>query len=219
MRVDPNVRDEHGRTAISFAAELGHVLCAIALIDYGASLKMPDPARGGKTPMILAAGHGHNDTLKYLISSGRVDINKPDAANITPLVQAIKSGHMDTVDILLANGAKARPRPHHNAALLAASRTDNVPVAQILINSDPGCASEHESIVQIMIDRKNDPLWCALRSGRRSFAELMLSRGANINGKDAQDKTLLDWAATEGLCGAIEFLVANGASVNGLDNQ
>lgn len=219
MRFDPNVRDEHGRTAISFAAELGHVLCAIALIDHGASLEMPDPARDGKTPMILAAGHGHNDILKYLIDSGRVDINKPDEANITPLVQAINCGHMDTFHMLLANGAKARPSPHHNTALHAASKMDNVPVAQLLIESDPGCARDHESTVQIMKDRTQDPLWCAVRSGRQDFAELILSKGANINGKDAQDKTLLDWAATEGLHAAIDFLVTNGASVNGLNNQ
>ncbi|BET65459.1 hypothetical protein ASA1KI_03770 [Opitutales bacterium ASA1] len=68
--VDPNIADEHGRTALSHASGQGHAAVVDALLAAGA---WPDPHEDYdvyETPLMAAATHGHFAIVRKLVEAG-----------------------------------------------------------------------------------------------------------------------------------------------------
>ncbi len=68
--VDPNVADEHGRTALSHASGQGHAAIVDALVVAGAWADPHEDYDVYETPLMVAATYGHFSIVKKLIEAG-----------------------------------------------------------------------------------------------------------------------------------------------------
>lgn len=101
-RVNVNQTDPQGRTALSYAAELGNAPMAKELLDASASPDGRD--HQGDVPLHWAANNGRVDVIKVLIA-GHATVDAPDRQGITPLMSAITHNQLGSVRALLAGGA------------------------------------------------------------------------------------------------------------------
>ncbi|HLJ19505.1 MAG TPA: ankyrin repeat domain-containing protein [Stellaceae bacterium] len=101
-RVNLNQADIGGRTALSYAAELGNAQMAKELLDAGASPDQRD--KQGDVPLHWAANNGRVEVIKVLIA-GHAIVDAPDRQGITPLMSAISHQQVASVRALLAGGA------------------------------------------------------------------------------------------------------------------
>lgn len=101
-RVNVNQADPQGRTALSYAAELGNVQMIKELLDAGASPDQRD--KSGDVPLHWAGNNGRVDAIKALIT-GHATIDAPDRQGLTPLMTAIAHNQLGSVRALLAGGA------------------------------------------------------------------------------------------------------------------
>ncbi|HXP75372.1 MAG TPA: ankyrin repeat domain-containing protein [Stellaceae bacterium] len=104
-RVNVNGTDSQGRTALSYAAELGNAQIAKELLDARASPDQRDKL--GNVPLHWAANNGRIDALKVLLAA-HATVDAPDRQGITPLMSAIAHNQLNSVKALLAGGADPR---------------------------------------------------------------------------------------------------------------
>lgn len=100
--VDPNARDEQGRTLLTLAALQGQVAALRDMLASGA-----EPDRGGAmgmTPLAAAAWRGHELVVRELLMVG-ADPSRPAAAHQTPLHLAAQMGQGRVMALLLRAGA------------------------------------------------------------------------------------------------------------------
>jgi hypothetical protein len=96
--IDARAADDHGRTALHFAASKGNVDMVSLLIVYGADVNQRD--RIGNTALHLAACTGHIDVVTVLLQAG-TDVNAEDMAGHTPLQLARSRLRLLTEDSFL----------------------------------------------------------------------------------------------------------------------
>lgn len=101
-RVNVNTTDTNGRTALSFAAELGDAQMAQELLDARASPDQRDKL--GNVPLHWAANNGRTEVLKVLLA-GHATVDAQDRQGITPLMGAIAHNQPNAMKVLLAAGA------------------------------------------------------------------------------------------------------------------
>lgn len=101
-RVNVNATDLQGRTALSYAAELGDAQMAKELLDARAGPDQRDKL--GNVPLHWAANNGRTEVLKVLLAA-HATIDAPDRQGITPLMGAIAHNQPSAVKVLLAAGA------------------------------------------------------------------------------------------------------------------
>jgi len=68
--VDPNVADEHGRTALSHASGQGHIAVVDALLAGGAWVDPREDYDVYETPLMMATFHGQLEIVKKLVEAG-----------------------------------------------------------------------------------------------------------------------------------------------------
>ena len=101
-RVNVNATDTQGRTALSYAAELGNTEMAKELLDAHAAPDQRDKL--GNVPLHWAANNGRTEVLKVLLAA-HAAVDAPDRQGITPLMGAIMHNQPNAVKVLLAAGA------------------------------------------------------------------------------------------------------------------
>ncbi len=209
QKVDVNVTEPDGTTALHWAADLGDVRTVDMLLKAGAKLKASN--RYGATPLGLAAAKGNSAVLERLLQAGE-DANA--VVNGEPvLMQAARAGSVDAVKVLLAKGAKVNVAEpvHGQTAMMWAAAAGQTGVVKTLIeaggdikarNRAPGKGIEKD--VNFRIPAEGDPL--GIRSHRNSG-----SWGITLDGIQF---TPLMWAARAGHAETVRALLDAGADVN-----
>ncbi|MGH9076287.1 MAG: ankyrin repeat domain-containing protein [Acidimicrobiales bacterium] len=148
------------------------------LIHAGADPNARDPDKdGAETPLHWAASSDDVDVAIALVDGG-ADLEVPNGSIGTPLDNAIGYACWNVARVLVARGA-AVTKLWHAAALGLVDRTKE------LIDSQPDAGEEALS----------QAFWHACGAGQRRVAELLLSRGADLNWVPAYAKgTPLDAA-------------------------
>lgn len=102
LQADLSSRDENGRSAVSYAAELGFEHHLKTLNERGANLDQPDDKQ--QTPLYYASDNGHKGIVKLLVSHGTVDIHRTDKEGHNALWAASRRGHKAIMEDLLKRG-------------------------------------------------------------------------------------------------------------------
>lgn len=193
---EPLAIDPSGRVVNDL--EFGYAAIARLLLEKGARPEARDEA--GRTPLILAAGHGETGVVKLLLERG-VNIEAADGEGATALIWAACNcpgvdmpDTSDSVRVLLKNGANIEAKDGKGGtALMAAATWGRAWILQILL--DKGAQIEARD------EQGNTALIVAASGGGYPTADavqMLLARGADIEASDNDGDTALMRAASTG---------------------
>jgi ankyrin repeat protein len=171
-RVDVNVAQPDGATALAWAVHLGERRMAEALLDAGARANTADEY--GETPVTLAAANGDAALLQRLIAAG-ADARAARWNGETALMIAAGAGSLDAVRLLVRYGADvntADPRGGQTALMWAAAEGHSDVVAGLL---------EMGANVNAPSQGGFTPLVFATTKGDAASVKILLGAGANPN--------------------------------------
>jgi ankyrin repeat protein len=216
---DVNAKTENGWTPLHSAAGKGYKEIAELLINKGANVN----AKGSKqkeTPLYTAASEGHREVAELLIDKG-ADVNAKDAIlEETPLNSAAYFAHKEVVELLIAKGADVNAKdgdgftPLHKAA-----KNGHKEIAELLISKsadvntkgkyfrktplDAAITFKHTEIAALLRKhggktgawfKAEESIHIAARVGHVEAIKKHLADSADVNAKDEDDRTPLDWA-------------------------
>jgi cytohesin len=187
---DVNAKDEHGWTALHYAAFSGHREIIELLLAKGANVT-------GMTALHYAASGGHEEIVELLLAKG-ADVNAKAKDGKTPLDMANGA----TADLLRTHGSQS-------GLIHVAVRDGDLAGVQALLDAG---ADVNSGLGKYTL------LHFAARHGHEEIVELLISEGADVNAKDENSWTPLHFAARHGHKEIVELLIAKGAEVNATNN-
>jgi len=179
LGADPNLPDCEGRLALHAAVFEGNMEVMSRLLDSRASADLVEGARGGGTPLQIAAWQGHAAAARTLLEA-RADPNAPNTKGETPLYSAALMGHRQTAQVLLDRGSDAnRPALVGNrkiTPLQAAVEARHADVANLIknrstINSSTVVTSRFNGLVKKFQHKAHEVGRCGV-FGKRQICSL-----------------------------------------------
>jgi len=187
-----NERTVSGDTALHYAARDGYKELVELLIARGANINAENAA--GETPLHYAARGGHKDIAELLIEKG---------ATISTIHLAAFMGDLTRVRAFLQKGIDVNARGSDDCTPLHYAATTDV--AAFLISKGANVHAE---------DKEGEtPLHTAAGAGCKDVAELLITKGADVDAKKP-GYTPLSWAIWRDHKDVIRTLLAHGADVN-----
>ena len=203
QRVDVNIPQADGATALHWAAHWDDVEVADLLIDAGARVNAANDY--GVVPLLLAATNGSTAMVARLLSAG-ADPNAGDENGATPLMFAARTGRIEVAEALLDRGAGVgvKDAAHGQTALMWAASAGHPEVQRVLIRAGAD--------VRVQSARGYTPLLFALRENHDASVRTLLDHGADINDAALDGTTSLVLATVLGHWPLAEFLLDHGAN-------
>jgi ankyrin repeat protein len=202
MEID--VKDDHERTPLSYAAEYGYYEVVKFLLDKGVNANTEGGFYG--TALQAASVGGHKQVVELLLDNGAEVDAKAGHYDIA-LHAASANGHEQVVELLLERGADIKAQDNDGYTALHAA-------------SDYG----HEQITRLLLDRgveinaQDKDGFTALHAvseyGYEQLAKLVLDKGAEVNVQDLDGYIALHVALAEGHEQMIKLLLDRRAEVN-----
>ena len=124
----------------------------------------------GQTPLLLAAGNGHEAIVKLLLNTGKVDVDSKDRFGRTPLSLAARNGHEAILKLLLDTGkvdADSRDEDGRTPPSLAARNGHEV-IVKLLLNSGKVDADSKDRFGRTALS-------LAARNGHEAIVKLLQS--------------------------------------------
>ncbi len=178
---DVNYQSENRETPLTMAMRHGKSDFAVLLLDRGADVN--HQSENGETPLTIAVRHGESDFAAFLLDRG-ADVNHQSGdgtAYSSALRAAITNDDEAMITLLSQRGAdlNAVQRCNENkysgfpTGIHEASARNGLAIVDLLINlgADFNSPQKHYGT----------PLMLSIYNGCFSTAELLISRGANIN--------------------------------------
>ncbi|KAG9999213.1 hypothetical protein KCU78_g16029, partial [Aureobasidium melanogenum] len=209
-----NVKDDLGRSPLSYAAELGNLVAATLLIKAGANPNIEDnePAHWvdwsieAYNPLSYAAVKGHLRVTEFLLKAGAY-VNNQDCRGRSALLCAAKGGSEDVVKLLLQHGSEPDTRDSKDRTpLFYAAAAGSAEASSLLLNR--GANINHAD------SRGVTPLLLAARAGSEQVIALLIAKGAKVNPKCADHDTPLSRAVEAKSIDSIRLLLRAGAEVD-----
>lgn len=127
-KINVNVRNAHGETALMLACLKGHVALAKLLITKQADINQP-----GWTPLHYAATGGHVELIQLLLDeSAYIDAESPNGT--TPLMMAARYGSAKATQLLIDEGADLQVKNQLGLTALDFAKQGNRPDALEIIS-------------------------------------------------------------------------------------
>ncbi|KAK6169536.1 hypothetical protein SNE40_020574 [Patella caerulea] len=185
---DLKPRDRFGRNAIYLAALFNFSLDLDVLLKYSnlrneAKSIVNATDKDGKTPFMVAAGHGSKDVVEKLLTAG-CNINLKDHGGKTALMFAVDNPDETILSLLLQNGADYNICDNNGqTALMAATESCNKSILECLLNAgaDVNQSNNHGKTA----------LMAAARTCDRSILECLLNAGADVNKTDTDGRSAI----------------------------
>jgi ankyrin repeat protein len=229
-KVDVNVPQSDGATALHWAAQRGDLEAADLLISSGA--KVDAPNRDGATPLFLAALNGSTAMMEKLLKAG-ADPNAPVLPHgETALMLASRSGNIDAVKLLLDRGAQvnAKETLRGTTALMWASEQGHADIIRMLAQHGAEVNAQSAAITPpkrrgLGFAPANAPgdapakggltaLLFAVREGSLDSVTALMAAGADVNQSSVDGSSPLLVAVQDGFYDIGRFLIDHGAQVN-----
>ncbi|XP_054279213.1 ankyrin repeat domain-containing protein 50 [Macrosteles quadrilineatus] len=180
---DLNAVDDEGLSALMWAAYHGqiHTVSALLRVDDG-RLEVDWAGMWGETALMLAAGQGHLEIVRLLVSAG-ADVNHQDhcftvsQSGETALMCATQGDHPHTVSELLSSGA--------NLTVINNNRLHSLSGETALMCATQGDHPHTSGETALM---------CATQGDHPHTVSELLSSGANLTVKNNNDCTAYDIA-------------------------
>ena len=202
------------------------------LLKNGANVHAKD--RGGLVPLHNACSYGHFVVAEMLLRAG-ANVNAVDLWNFTPLHEAAQKGREDICELLLAYGAdptvaNCNGKAPTDVAISLELRDQLISKhrAYLFLSASKNCDTSlmkklycPEVVLFQHYLTKNTALHCVAQSNsskRKSAAEYLVKKGANLNSKNKELCTPLHIAADNNATPVIECLVKHNVKVNALDH-
>jgi len=204
-KIDPNVAQPDGATALHWAAHHDHVEMAKTLLDAGARVDAANEL--AVTPLALAAQNGSTVMGRLLLSKG-ANPNAPFLTGETPLMTAAETGNVDLVTAMLSAGGNpnVKESTQDQTPLMWAAAEKHPAVTRALIAAGANVDARSKS--------GSTPLLFAARTGDLESARLLIDAGANVNATMSDGSSALVVAAGSGH-GELGILLLNhGADTN-----
>ncbi|PKS10137.1 hypothetical protein jhhlp_001887 [Lomentospora prolificans] len=233
-KVEPDLRDASYRTALSWAAEFGHVDTVTMLLDHGAAVNW-EGTRGNILSYAIREGNervvkllldrsadfrrffqlhhacrcGSEPIVRLLLDKG-VEVSTLNQHGETAFQRAIRSGSEAVVTLLIRRGVSLESRNEIDMTPLAyAAELKNETIARLLL--DEGAEIEARDSFG------RTPLCYASYSGSEAIVKLLLNKGADIESRTCDGQTPLAYAISGRSIAVTRLLVANGANLNTRD--
>ncbi|KAI0973656.1 ankyrin repeat-containing domain protein [Xylaria arbuscula] len=206
---DPDHKDTHGRTPLSYAAARGHDAMVRSLLsnplvdpDYKDSVR-------GWTPLWHAVAGVQLTIIEQLLGDKRINPNSMSTYGRTPLSWAAGKGHDATVKLLVENdriNINTVDSEYGWTPLAWAAANGHESVARILLES----SRINPDIKDIEYGRT--PLSWAAERGHKDVVEALLTRAeVDVDSKSKSGRTPLWFSKTRGHEEIVELLLANNA--------
>jgi ankyrin repeat protein len=230
LGADVNAVDGMGATPLQAATQSGstrywdviggpHVAVFELLIKHGAQVNARNVQN--ETPLHGAASRGDVNAVGLLIRHG-ANVNASDNTGCTPLHKATEHGAVDVMALLVEHGADPN----------AIDKEGNTPLLLLLGSYQLGREERKGRIIDyatqliakgVRLDVQNREGATALHKaaalGSPALLEVMLNRGASVNGTSSKGWTALHSAVSSGNMACVEMLLKHGAKANGLGVQ
>jgi ankyrin repeat protein len=205
QRVDVNVQELDGSTALHWAALRDDVESATLLIRGGADVRAMNEY--GVTPLSLACTNGNPVMVATLLSAG-ADPNTSGPDGETALMTASRTGNVKVIKLLTARGAdvNVKEKWRGQTALMWAIAQKHTGAVRALTELGADVLSRSKAGFT--------PLLFAVRAGEIESVRLLLSRGASPNDTLPGGHSALTVAIENGHYEVAALLVANGANPN-----
>ncbi|KAG9576917.1 hypothetical protein KCU97_g13504, partial [Aureobasidium melanogenum] len=210
-RQQSNVKDNWGRTPLSYAAELNRPSAIQFLIDAGANLNLEDDDDWKRyisayTPLAYAALQDHIQAVQILLQKG-ADVNRRDVHGRSALSYAGEGGSEAATRLLLKHGAnpddpdKSRKPPISYAAAAGSHK-----VTSLLLECGAKAKQSDSD--------GSTPLPLAAKAGSEETVLLLITKGAEVNSRSRDNDTPLSRAVEAGMIDSVRLLLRKGAMVD-----
>ncbi|XP_039096321.1 ankyrin repeat domain-containing protein 16 [Hyaena hyaena] len=160
----------------------------------------------GRTPLHTAAMHGCLEAVEVLLQRCQYQPDCRDSCGSTPLMDALQCGHIDVARLLLEKhqaSASAQDslgaQAIHRAALTGQNEAIRFLVSELGMDVDVRATSGHLTALHY-----------AAKEGHVSTIQVLLSLGADINCKDARNRSALHLACAGQHAACVELLLQSG---------
>ncbi|CAI7904234.1 unnamed protein product, partial [Closterium sp. NIES-53] len=139
----------------------------------------------GRTPLHVAAAHGHVSCINAILKCNGVEVNALDRGGSTPLLEAVKNGHTKAAEVLQAAGAALLLKdPGATLCRLAASAATEATTATTATSANGGGGSPPKATSSSGAAGK--------KSGSSvEYLKRLLAAGADVNAQDHAGCTAL----------------------------
>ena len=195
-----NAKDEEENTPLCSAVKSGKMEIVQLLVEAGA-----DVNAGSWPPLCVAIDENDVAIADYLIAHGA---NPNTPVRWTALREAVYNNNSRMVELLLTHGANANVGPWN--ALHSATEEGLRDIVELLL--------ENNADISWRNDEGQTALHCSAIGGTHKIAQLLLGKGAQVDGVDkVYGFTALHYAARFGNKGVGEVLIAHGADIQAKD--
>lgn len=214
-----NPEDAKNPELLHGTVERGYLKIVEDLLKYGADVNTYSNSQfEGFTPLHCAAKNKQGEVVKLLIRY-KADVNAQDKTGKTPIFYAIENADLEMTKLLLTNKANIKDSPD---LLHIAVQKECIEIVKVLLQYDADinasdkygrtalhftALSENEGFFRFSRD---DPDF----NIKGEIAELLLSKGANVDVKNKCGLTTLHAAVQNGYVKVVEALLKHNANVN-----
>lgn len=216
---DPHQRKKNGATPFIIAGINGDVSLLQTFLSKGADINECD--WNGFTAFMEAAEHGKVEALRFLFDNGAnvnlrrettEDKKRMKKGGATALMSAAEKGHTEVLSILLNDmGAEvnARDNKGRNALICTLRNPEGKNVEEII-----HLLLQHGADASVRGEGGKTPLILAVEKQKHTgLVQMILSQGGiNIDDRDSQGKTALQFAVEHNLNEIVQLLCDKGAS-------
>ncbi|MBF0263645.1 MAG: ankyrin repeat domain-containing protein [Gammaproteobacteria bacterium] len=198
VNIDINAKDNHGMTALLYAANNDHFNAVKLLLKHGADINVLSPS--GRNALIYAIRNKNIELAHYLLSKGiKNTIYDKDKdilftsikSQLTPFINSALKHVTNINQYYQLNSHRSDPKKQLRTTPLIQAINSGV-LENVIVLLDNGADINKTN------DRGESPIMSALRERNFALAKLLVNRGAKLNGVDIQGNTPLSYATNLG---------------------
>ena len=182
-----------------------------------------------------AAKDGNIQALKQHLAAG-TDVNAKNDDGVTPLIQAAYRGHKEIAELLIKKGANVNAKDHNGETPLDVAEGETADLLRKHGGKTSAWLKADESIhiaveaghieavkkhlvagtdVNVKtISSEFTPLDSAAYFGQTEIGELLIAEGADVNAKDHNGETPLDWSINQKYTSITDLLRKHGGKTS-----